>query len=57
MEGEPFWPRPHESKEVVFQVKLGSLCLQTEHGDNEILPSTICALEGMMMLISVQIKQ
>lgn len=57
MEGEPSWPRPHESKEVVFQVKLGSLCLQTEHGDNEILPSTICALEGMMMLISVQIKQ
>lgn len=49
--------RPHEPTEVVFRVKLGSRCIQTEPRDNEILPSAICVLEGVMMLISVQIKQ
>lgn len=49
--------QPHESTEVVFRVKLGSCCLQTEPGVNEILPSAVSVLEGMMMLISVQIKQ
>ena len=49
--------QPHEPTEVVFQVKLSSCYLQTEPGDNEILPSAICVLKGMMMLISVQIKQ
>lgn len=49
--------RPHEPTEVVFWVKLGSRCLQREPRDNEILPSAICVLEGVMMLISVQIKQ
>lgn len=49
--------QPRESAELVSGVKLRSRCLQTEPGDNEILPSAICVLEGMMMLISVQIKQ
>lgn len=49
--------RPREPTEVDFWVKLSSRCLQTELGVNEILPSAICVLEDMMMLISVQIKQ
>ena len=49
--------QPREPVEVVFWVKPGSRCLQTQPGDNEILPSAICVLEDMMMLISVQIKQ
>lgn len=48
---------PHDPMEVVFWVKLSSRCLQREPRHNETLPTSICVLEGTMMLISVQIKQ
>jgi len=49
--------RCREPAEVGFWVQPSSRCLQTEPGVNETLPSAISVLEGMMMLISVQIKQ